>query len=213
MNKWAIGIGVAILVGIIIWANWPEKAEAAQTMPDGTPTPSPVPGTTPANGTATTNLNTALILAKGSKGAEVRELQSQLNARGASPVLVVDGVFGKLTEIALKAVTGTDRITLAALPGKIATTTARPQEQILVDEIYKDITCIFCTRKVDLYTTLLTLNDAQFIRAALYWNLLYQPKTRQTLPVAIADESASFNADFSTAKTQLANRFKTLILK
>ncbi len=213
MKYWAIGIGIAVLIGIILVANWPEKAEAAPAIPDGSPAPTPATGTAPSTGTTSSTLNTGLILAKGSKGAEVRELQSQLNARGASPVIVVDGVFGKLTEIALKAVTGTDRITLAALPGKVATTTPRPQEQVLVDEIYNDITCVFCIRKVDLYTTLLTMNDSQFIRAALYWNLMYQPKTNETLPVAIAGESASINAEFFNVKKQLANRFKTLSLK
>ena len=42
------------------------------------------------------------LLKRGAKGAEVRTLQTWLNSRGASPLLVVDGDFGPKTERAVK---------------------------------------------------------------------------------------------------------------
>jgi peptidoglycan hydrolase-like protein with peptidoglycan-binding domain len=61
------------------------------------------PGTTTApGGTAGAAGTTHPVLRRGSDGDAVRELQSKLNALGASPALVVDGIFGPLTEGALK---------------------------------------------------------------------------------------------------------------
>jgi len=48
-------------------------------------------------------MSTSTLLKRGSKGVAVRELQSMLNAAGASPVLKVDGDFGPATERAVKA--------------------------------------------------------------------------------------------------------------
>jgi peptidoglycan hydrolase-like protein with peptidoglycan-binding domain len=42
------------------------------------------------------------VLRRGAEGEAVRELQSKLNGFGATPPLVVDGIFGPLTEGALK---------------------------------------------------------------------------------------------------------------
>ena len=43
------------------------------------------------------------VLKKGSKGNPVKELQTLLNKAGARPPLKVDGVFGKNTDVAVRA--------------------------------------------------------------------------------------------------------------
>jgi peptidoglycan hydrolase-like protein with peptidoglycan-binding domain len=60
-------------------------------------------GTTAAPGGTTATGTTHPVLRRGSNGDTVRELQSKLNALGATPPLVVDGIFGPLTEGAVKA--------------------------------------------------------------------------------------------------------------
>lgn len=52
----------------------------------------------------------AIVLKKGSRGAEVAELQRRLNSEGAA--LNVDGIFGPLTEAALQQIKGVKQIAL-----------------------------------------------------------------------------------------------------
>lgn len=56
------------------------------------------------------------VLKKGSTGAEVAELQRMLNADGATPQLVVDGIFGVKTEAALMQIKGVNSTSLSIYP-------------------------------------------------------------------------------------------------
>lgn len=49
----------------------------------------------------------------GQRSAEVKQLQRNLNTRGANPPLEVDGIFGPKTKEAVKSAFGTECITLA----------------------------------------------------------------------------------------------------
>jgi hypothetical protein len=57
-------------------------------------------------------LNINKILKRGDTGPEVKALQAALNNNGASPVLTVDGQFGKKTESALLLQAGVTEVSL-----------------------------------------------------------------------------------------------------
>ena len=56
-------------------------------------------------------------LQRGSSGPEVEALQQRLNARGAAPQLVVDGVFGARTEAAVIAFQGAHNLVADGVVG------------------------------------------------------------------------------------------------
>jgi hypothetical protein len=74
-------------------------------------------------------LNKALVLKRGSKGAEVKALQRQLGS-------VPDGVFGRNTENKLLQIKGVKQISLNALEGKISVP-AKVLPSIKADVPYK----------------------------------------------------------------------------
>ena len=64
------------------------------------------------NSTGTNGIDRNKTLSYGSRGVEVKLLQEWLNNRGATPPLVIDGIFGELTKAALVAETGRSSTTL-----------------------------------------------------------------------------------------------------
>lgn len=111
-----IVLGIIILVAIL-WVAIPElkklKSGASGT---GNPGASGTGGNTSGSSGGTSapaKLDENKLLYKGSRGAEVRELQNLLNAVQPSNALTADGVFGSLTENKLFSLTGQRQITLA----------------------------------------------------------------------------------------------------
>lgn len=82
----------------------------------------------------------------------------------------------------------------------------------LLDSIYEDCTCVFCSRNIDLYTKLLALSDADLITAYKYWDYWEYDDT-ETLASMIANESSITYKKFGELQDQLAARFKKLSLK
>lgn len=64
------------------------------------------------NSTTFDQIDRNKILSYGSRGVEVKLLQEWLNNRGATPQLVLDGIFGELTLEALIQETGRESTTL-----------------------------------------------------------------------------------------------------
>lgn len=87
-GSFLMGVGLAFLA-IYLYCEYNKKQEANQ------------------------ELDPSKILKKGSRGKEVNQLQILLNAKGDhSPDLVIDGIFGNLTESALFELTGKKTTTL-----------------------------------------------------------------------------------------------------
>lgn len=118
-NKKLLGnVAVAIAIAALAYFLFKDDIKRAldKTKP-GTKSPdtSPAPG-----GTQSPGLNLSKILKKGSKGAEVTELQRRLKKDGGAQLLGltgpggdgVDGIFGVKTEAALKRVKGVVQIAL-----------------------------------------------------------------------------------------------------
>jgi len=118
MKKQTIIIFIIIGLAILVIANkdaisaWWNKSKMI---------PPASPGNIPASGGTATQNNTLISqsldfdkqLRIGSKGDEVRQLQTWLNMIGANPQLKVDGYFGAKTANALKKYNrGATRITL-----------------------------------------------------------------------------------------------------
>ncbi len=85
----------------------------AKVKKDNTPATAPPPANTPAPTPTITPAVSAYPLKSGSKGALVKELQNILNDAGASPALVVDGIFGPKTQSALVKFYGKTQIATA----------------------------------------------------------------------------------------------------
>lgn len=118
---WLIVLGLLTGVSFLLFRRQvfmlfsPEKAAGLTTVPGAT--------TTPATGTAQTPrtiFNETLILKRGMKGPEVRELQRMLKSDGFGQYLGnygpagdgVDGDFGAKTEDALRRAKGVTQISL-----------------------------------------------------------------------------------------------------
>lgn len=86
-----------------------------------------MPDTQPGTGSGLTvdqlskQLNKNKVLAQGTTGAEVREMQRMIGLSGSD----VDGIFGPQTLAALQNAAGVTSTTLAKLPSQIASVTAR----------------------------------------------------------------------------------------
>ena len=83
----------------------------------------------------------------------------------------------------------------------------------LTDAIYKDVSCNFCLRDKQLYTTLLGLADCQLRKVYNYWNATYYNENNQSLPVAIADESSWLDSQFGFQQDAIKAKFQTLNLQ
>ncbi|WP_158728636.1 peptidoglycan-binding protein [Flavobacterium sp. I-STPA6A] len=94
-DKVLIGVGVVGVLGLI-YLNWKKKQDENQVEE--------IPNYPPEE-TQKTELDNNKLLRKGSKGSEVRELQSLLNVK-------VDGDFGKITLNALQKTKGVSQISL-----------------------------------------------------------------------------------------------------
>jgi peptidoglycan hydrolase-like protein with peptidoglycan-binding domain len=99
-------VAVPLVIGgyLIFKALYPKKAGNGKS--DLPPKPSPNVPVTPTE--------TGYPIQQGSKGALVKNLQVLLNSGGATPALVVDGIFGKKTLAALQQIGGVDFISSAA---------------------------------------------------------------------------------------------------
>jgi hypothetical protein len=101
-DKVLIGVGSVAVIGLgyLYWKkkqNEKQVEEIPDYIPDETPTGTPK--------SISTGLDRNKLLSKGSKGAEVRELQRLLNVK-------VDGDFGKNTLTALQKAKGVSQISL-----------------------------------------------------------------------------------------------------
>jgi peptidoglycan hydrolase-like protein with peptidoglycan-binding domain len=95
-------IGVPLIIGgyLIYKSLFAQKAGNGKTdLPKPKPNPTPTP------------TQSDYPIQQGSKGDLVKNLQVLLNAAGASPALVVDGVFGKKTEAALLQIGNRTKVT------------------------------------------------------------------------------------------------------
>ena len=82
----------------------------------------------------------------------------------------------------------------------------------LIDLIYVDLTCIFCTRNTSLYTRLLGLGDTAFQKGYYYWDTVYGPQfDGYSLPRYMRAQ-ASFNSTFNTLRDQIVARYATFNL-
>ncbi len=108
-DKVLIGVGL-VAVGGIGYLYWRKKQKQKQDelltdIPEPETTiPADIPIEVPSTGAV---LNKNKVLAKGSKGVEVRELQRLLG-------VTIDGVFGSITQTALQSKKGVSRISLNA---------------------------------------------------------------------------------------------------
>ena len=106
-----LALGSALLVGgvaIAMGSSTPKTKIGEDTFePNPTPTPTPVSnnGASATGGSSQPTLNKNLMLQKGSKGNEVKELQKLLG-------IAADGDFGPNTENSLLAKKGVKKITL-----------------------------------------------------------------------------------------------------
>lgn len=87
------------------------------------------------------------------------------------------------------------------------------QPNALIDAIYEDTTCTFCTRDRALYDTLLGLSDCQIIKAYNYWNEKYYTQTNASLAVQIAKQGNFWDDLFGTQQTAIKLKFATLNLQ
>lgn len=106
-NKWIWILIALVLVAGVAWA----AAPAFKKKTDGTATGGVLGGLLGGSGSggntnAAPQLNETMLLKKGSTGDEVKALQLLLNKVQTANPLVVDGIFGSLTENKLYAVTG-----------------------------------------------------------------------------------------------------------
>lgn len=128
-NKALIWIMVALVLIGGTYAFWPQISAAATKIKDaatGNSGSSGQPDSVKVNGTTvvTKGLNLDLALSKGSRGQEVVKLQEMLNAFEVNNPLVLDGIFGNLTEAKLKRLNnGVGSITLRQALQKITTYT------------------------------------------------------------------------------------------
>lgn len=96
---WAIA--AAAIVALLVWLK---RRQDRFTLPEADPA---------TGAPAAPGLNLDLVLAKGSRGAEVEALQQRLHRDGyASITGAVDGIFGTKTQAGLQAAKGVARITL-----------------------------------------------------------------------------------------------------
>ena len=117
--KVLIIVAIIVLAVAIVVLNLkpkPQDAAKAATAKGSVP---PTPGFATANadgqkqGVTGNYLSTTLVLRKGVQApAEVKELQTILNQSDPTAQLVVDGIFGDLTEKTLLQLYGSDGITL-----------------------------------------------------------------------------------------------------
>lgn len=70
--------------------------------PDPAPQPGPNPNPAPPQPTPQSPVHNRPTLRRGSRGQAVSELQQALNARGTTPPLTVDGIFGRATAAAVR---------------------------------------------------------------------------------------------------------------
>jgi hypothetical protein len=83
----------------------------------------------------------------------------------------------------------------------------------LIDSIYTDCTCTFCTRDRTLYDTLLGLSDCQIRTAYNYWNANYYSQVNKSLPIMIAAQGNTFDSQFEQQQAGLSAKFSTLNLQ
>lgn len=109
-----IVLGLIILIAIL-WVAIPEiKKLKAGTNGTGSAGNTGTGSTGTGNsGSSAVKMDENKLLYKGSRGAEVRELQNLLNAVQPLNGLTADGVFGSLTENKLYSLTGQRQTTLA----------------------------------------------------------------------------------------------------
>ena len=82
----------------------------------------------------------------------------------------------------------------------------------LINGIHEDITCYLCIRNRGLYDQLNALTDGQLIKAWNYWKNTFYNEDQETLPQAIANESAFMDSNFGQQQATLAARFQKLNL-
>lgn len=93
------GLRLALFTTLLLALAGALLAGPAAAVPAASPSTAPVvPGVTDA-----ARAPRAAQLRRGSRGAPVRELQRELNRRGARPRLSVDGAFGRATTTAVRA--------------------------------------------------------------------------------------------------------------
>jgi hypothetical protein len=123
-DKVLIGVGVVGVLGLV-YLNWKKKQDEKQTEE----IPNYLPEETPK-----TELDRNKLLGKGSKGEEVRALQSLLNVKA-------DGDFGKITLNALQKAKGVTQISLNqfqvtnAIATPIVTPAAKPIAKAVVKPV------------------------------------------------------------------------------
>jgi peptidoglycan hydrolase-like protein with peptidoglycan-binding domain len=74
-------------------------------------------------------------LKKGSKGREVKELQTKLNNQKKSPKLKVDGVFGPVTEKALEEYQKSNKLKVSGVFDKKTAEVSNEQNEKIKDKL------------------------------------------------------------------------------
>jgi hypothetical protein len=125
ISLWAVIALVLVLILLLNWKNWfaakPQLPEVAAKAKGAVDINSGVTGTTLGsnsasgtgqNGVTSAGLDGNLPLTLGSKGAEVKELQTILNQVNPNASINPDGIFGQNTLISLEQCYGPNIITL-----------------------------------------------------------------------------------------------------
>jgi hypothetical protein len=185
-------LGVPILIGgYLIWKQFSKPSAGSK---QDVPPPSPKDSKTTKNPAAASDFP----LVKGMpKNDNVKSLQALLNSAGASPVLVIDGLFGNKTLAALQSIYGKNQIDssddLDNLKGIVTNKSAKSSN---LDWAWKLIDAY----NSDDYSNLVVKNNTELVKIAKNFQGIWKSTGhRLTLP------AHSYNLDDYTLRSAMSD--------